>query len=471
VTSETSATTAPRPIRARIPFITTSFANNLVYYAALWPLWWLLGVEQILLPFFVLFETARFLIDAAWRVRINMTILFALGLAIWWIVPIIWADRQFLDIFLKETATIWSQFLILVLIWNRVRTEGEWRLVIRALTIIAIYTAAAGMIYVVGLWRGEVVSLVGRVLPQSLVDNSSFFSSIAYRRFGAAAVEVGLLRHRLTALSLSFSSLSMACLLLIPFVTWRGLVARGWQRLFYAAVVLSLVIGLIYTESRISYLALVAGIVLFAVLWLGLLRGQTRLFSLAVVLLGTGAFALLGYIAVEMIVRSLQTAFIDLRPGSWLVRLQIYVVTLQLLPEHPIAGWGVPVRIPGAPSDYSAGTHSSYLGMLFQHGIIGLLFYLAIWASVWRAVIKGLAERGLGRERALFWMALAAAFFGFNIREIADSWWWDQSLTFVIWLMWGAALTAARFVPTRPPATAPGTQPTDQGLLQPNADR
>ena len=461
--SEISPTTAPRPIRARIPFVTTSFANNLVYYAALWPLWWLLGVEQILMPFFVLFETARFLIGAGWRVRVNMTILFALGLAVWWVVPIIWADREFLDIFLKETATIWSQFLILVLIWNRVRSEGEWRLVIRALTIIAIYTAAAGMIYVVGLWRGEVVSLVGRILPQSLVDNSSFFSSIAYRRFGAAAVEVGLLHHRLTALSLSFSSLSMACLLLIPFVAWRSLVARSWQRLFYAAVAFSLVIGLIYTESRISYLALVAGAVLFAVLWLGLLRGQTRLFSLAVALLGAGAFALLGYIAVGTIIRSLQTAFIDLRPGSWLVRLQIYVVTFQLLPEHPIAGWGVPVRIPGAPSDYSAGTHSSYLGMLFQHGIIGLLFYLAIWASVWRAVIKGLAERGLGRERALFWMALAAAFFGFNIREIADSWWWDQSLTFVIWLMWGAALTAARFVPAQTRATAPDTQPTDQG--------
>ena len=201
-----------------------------------------------------------------------MTILFALGLAVWWVVPIIWADREFLDIFLKETATVWSQLLILILLWNHVRTEREWRLVVRALTIIAIYTAAAGMIYVVGLWRGELVSLLGRVLPQSLVDNSSFFSSIAYRRFGAAAIEIGLLRHRLTALSLSFSSLSMACLLLIPFISWRAMIVRGAQRLFYAAVVLSLIVALIYTESRISYLALVAGAALFAILWLGLNR-------------------------------------------------------------------------------------------------------------------------------------------------------------------------------------------------------
>jgi hypothetical protein len=469
VASETSGSAALRPLRVRIPILTTPFAHNLAYYAALWPLWWLLGIEQILLPFFVLFETARFLVGAAWRVRINMTILFALGLAVWWVVPIIWADRAFLDIFLKETATVWSQLLMLILIWNHIRTEREWRLVVRALTIIAIYTAAAGMIYVIGLWRGEVVSLVGRVLPQSLVDNSSFFSSIAYRRFGAAAVEVGLLRHRLTALSLSFSSLSMACLLLIPFTTWRAMIARGAQRLFYIVVVFSLTVALIYTESRISYLALVAGAALFAILWLGLLRGQTRLFSLAVTLLGVGIFALLAYVAVETIIRSLQSAFIDLRPGSWLVRLQIYVVTLRLLPEHPIAGWGVPVRIPGAPSDYSAGTHSSYLGMLFQHGIIGLLFYLAIWATVWRAVIKGLAERRMGRERALFWMAMAAAFLGFNIREIADSWWWDQSLTFVMWLMWGVALAAARLIPAQQPAIAPAAQPIDQERHCPDA--
>ena len=132
------------------------------------------------------------------------------------------------------------------------------------------------------------------------------------------------------------------------------------------------------------------------------------------------------------------------------MRFNIYIVSLRLLPEHPIAGWGVPVRIPGAATTYSAGTHSSILGMLFTHGIIGLLLYLAIWFSVWQAVVKGLRERQRGRERRLFWIAMAVAFLSFNIREIADSWWWDQSLTFVIWLMWGLSLTASRFGPDQP---------------------
>lgn len=284
-----------RPLRVRIPFVTTSFGHNLVYYVLLWPVWWLLGIEQLLLPFYLLYETTRFLIRAGWQVRVNSTILYALGLAVWWIVPVIWADRDYLDIFLKETATIWSQLLLLVLVWNCVRSKGEWRLLQRALTIMAVYTAAASIIYISGVWRGEVVSLVGGMLPSSMVDASAFFSSIAYRRFGEAAVEVGLLRYRLAGFSLSFSSLSMVCLLLIPFITWRGLLARGVGRLFYVGVGIGLFIGLVFAESRISYLAFVAGAGLWFVLQSGLLRGQNRAFTIAATMLAVGVGLLLVY--------------------------------------------------------------------------------------------------------------------------------------------------------------------------------
>lgn len=446
---ETNTKPASRPIRVRIPFVSTSFAHNLVYYALLWPVWWLLGIEQILLPFFLIYEMARCLIRAQWQVRVNATILSSLMLAMWWLVPIGWADREFLDIFLKETATIWSQLLMLVLVWNEVRSEEEWWLVVRALIIFAAYTAATGFIYVGGLWRGEVVSLIGRVLPTSLVDSSAFFTSIAYRRFGEMAIEVGLLRHRLSGLSLSFSSLSMICLLLLPLIAWRGLITRGVRRIFYIIVFTGLVIGLVYAESRISYLAFIAGAAIFVVLWLGLLRGHNRVFTIAASLMAAGMAVVLVYATADAILHALQSAFIDLRPGSWLVRFNIYIVSLRLLPEHPIAGWGVPVRIPGASSTYSAGTHSSFLGMLFTHGIIGLLLYLAIWLSIWKTVLAGLRERQQSRDRRVFWVATASALLAFNIREVADSWWWDQSLTFVLWLMWGIALTAIRFGPAR----------------------
>ncbi len=435
---------AAQLLRRSIPFLTTSFAENLWTYALLWPVWWALGIEQFLLPFFVLFEMARFLVAANWRVRLNTTALLALLLALWWAVPIFWVDREFLDLFLRETATVWAQAFLLILFWNRIRTRRDWRLAVRALLIMGVYTAAAGLIYVSGVWRGSFLSLAGRVLPASLVANSSFFSSIAIREFGSTANEVGLLTQRLMAFSLSFSALSMIALLLIPIVYWRFQVTRGVRRLFYGGVALGLLLCLFFTESRISYAAFMAAVGLYVILRLGLLRGSNRPLTIALSLAGAALVLVVGYVLIETIIGTIQTAFIDLRPGSWLLRLNIYLVTLQLLPEHFIAGWGVPVRLPDLPSDYSAGTHSNYLGVLFQHGIIGLLLYIAIWLSVWKAVIRGLSQRNISREIALFWLAAATAFFAFNVREIADSWLFDQSLTFVVWLWWGVALTGAR---------------------------
>jgi O-antigen ligase len=220
--------------------------------------------------------------------------------------------------------------------------------------------------------------------------------------------------------------------------------SHGAWRLFYAGIAVALFICLVFTESRIAYFAFAAGLVLFLILRLDLLRGQNRPLTIALTMAGIGVGLLIGYVAIGTILQSLQVAFIDLRPSSWLVRLNIYVVTLRLLPEHLIAGWGVPVRIPGASVEYSAGTHSSYLGLLFQHGVVGLLLYLALWVSVWKSVLSGLGQKRITRLERNFWIAMATAFFAFDIREIADSWWWDQSLTFVIWTMWGLALTASR---------------------------
>jgi O-antigen ligase len=441
--STLSPSTTPQSLRARIPLVSTSFANNLWYYALLWPVWWALGIEQILLPFFALYELVRFLIRADWQVRLNSTGVIALLLALWWLVPVFWVDREFLDIYLKETAAIWSQAIFLILIYNEIRTGREWRTLVRVLTIMAVYTALAGVIYLAGVWRGGFTSVFGAFLPQSLVNNSAFFSSIAIRQFGSPAGEVGLLPIRLRGFSLSYSSLSMICLLLIPFIYWRMTQSRGVGRLLMAGLAFILFVCLLFTESRISYLAFAAAVPFFLVLRWGLLRGHNRPLTIALALAAMGAGILLVYIAQGLIFDTLQAAFIDLRPSSWIVRLNIYVVTLRLLPEHPIAGWGVPVRIPGASNVYSAGTHSSYLGMLFQHGIVGLVLYLGLWLSIWVVVIRGL-RRPVDRSTSALWIALATAFFAFNIREVADSWWWDQSLTFVVWVMWGAAITAGR---------------------------
>lgn len=69
---------------------------------------------------------------------------------------------------------------------------------------------------------------------------------------------------------------------------------------------------------------------------------------------------------------------------------------------------------------------------------------MALWAAVWLPVLRGYNTPRARYGLTGFCMAVATAFFAFNVREVADSWWWDQSLGFVLWVLWGLALTAAR---------------------------
>lgn len=431
------------PIRIRVPFVTTSFVRNILYYALLWPLWWVLGIEQILLPFFLIFELIRFLLRSNWQVRINTTGLFALALAIWWFAPLLWLDRNYLDIFLKDIATIWSQAIFLILVINCVKTRADWQNLVKALTIMAAYMAMAGAIYLSGIWRGSFTSAFGLILPSSLVESSVFFKSIAIRSFGDLSIgQEGLLPFRIRGFSLTFSSLSMLCLILIPFSFWQAKVSSGLYRSLLTAITIGLLLCLIFTESRIAYVALAVAILFYWALHAGILRKRYLLLTIGLALAITGIILLLVYLLQKPIYNAFEGFFIDLRPASFIERLNIYVVTLRLLPVHPIAGWGVPVRITGTSNAYSAGTHSSLLGMFFQHGIVGMILYIMLWLSLWKQAIRGMREKHNDRFLASFWIVVATSFLAFNIRELADSWWWDQSLMFIVWIFWGMVITA-----------------------------
>lgn len=442
------ATTHPRPplgSRVRLPFVSTSFATNIWLFALLWPLWWALGIDQLLLPFFITYEFVKFLIRSDWRVRLNTTAILALALTIWWLAPILWVDPEMLDIFLKETTSIWTQFLMVVLFWNCVRTRAEWQKTAGALSLIALYHVIASALFLSGIWRGTFVSIIGRFLPAARIDASVFFSSISHRSFGevASSANIGLLSIRLNGFSLSYSALSMACLLLLPLMLWRFQTARGWARLFYLGLMLGLTVALVFTESRLAYAALLAAALFYILLWL-YHRRSNRPLMVALGLVVTAIGLVLLFLVLSIIIDWVRRVFIDLRPGSWLVRAYIYRETLALLPQHPIAGWGTSVRIPGLTNEYAAGTHSSYLGMLFQHGVVGLALYLGLWVSVWLPALRGYNAPRAARGLTAFCMAAATAFFAFNVREVADSWWWDQSVGFILWVLWGLVLTASR---------------------------
>lgn len=423
----------------RIPFITTSFAYNLWLFLILWPIWWLIGAEQILPPLFLAWEGLASLVRRKGVLRFDTPVLLAICLALWWLAPVGWVPREHLDIYLKETATVWSQALILLLFVNEIRTESDWKLVVRGLTTFGLFIALGNLVFVSGLWRGELTSLVGYMLPDSLVEESVFFGSIAYRSLGTEDA-TGFSQLRVSSLCLQFSALSMVCLLLIPWSTWRAF--GPFRRPLLATVgLLGLGVGLVFAQSRIAYIALLLGLFLYAVI--AFRRHSDWSLQMAFTgLVGAVSLTLFGLFWTDL-VTAVEVLFVEERPDSWITRARVYRETLEYLPDHWIVGWGTQRRIPGMSSVFSAGTHSSHLGMLFQHGVVGLALYLGLWLSLWKRIfLEGHRSRlqAASHGRA-FWTMIAVSMFCFNVREVADTWWWDQTLTMTIWTLWGLILT------------------------------
>ena len=433
-----------------LPFLDTSFGSDLQIVLVLWPLWWVLGIDQFIPFIFLIWEAFRYLFLSGGHFRLGATARWSILLAIWWVVPIMWVERTHLDIFLKEVASIVSQVLILILFSTTVRSRQDWYKISRGLSFFAIYFVTSGLLYVTGIWQKQTISLISRLLPETLIQTSEFFSSISIRNLGMVSTEKLIFTHRASGFALQASGLSMICLLLIPLIYWHFYRSPRLARIGWMVLLVGLLFTLIQTESRIAYLGFAIGLATVVILRSGLLHRSNKVFFFCLVVLS--AIILIGgaYLVLDKIIGYFYSSFVEARAGSFSTRIIIYQETIRLLGQHWIEGWGQPVRIQGLRNVFSAGTHNSYLGMLFQHGVIGLLLYLGIWISIWIVIIKGLRQRKTSSEYRMFWIISAAAIISFNVREAAGNWWWDQSITMTLWSFWGLIITAPRVLSNAP---------------------
>ncbi len=419
------------------------FSRHLYLLALLWPVWWILGVDQFILPVFLGLELAREILVRRGRLIVNGPCITAFLLAAWWGIPVFWVDSGNLAIFFKGLVTAWCQVFMLLLVTNAARRPVERELLIKVLTALGAWIALGTMLYVSGLWRGEISTLLGLVLPEQLRQGSEFWSSISRRSLGHGVLWQGV-DYRISSIALNVSALSMLSLLLLPLATWRLTRLRRWHAVAGAAVLLALFVGLMASRSRTARLALLAGLV-FGLGCLVLRRFSPGLRGLALATIPALAALAVSY-SFDDLRSAFETRFVEERRESWWVRSEVYQETLIYFREHPIAGWGQQVAIPGLRKIYSAGSHSSYLGMLFQHGIVGLLLYLSLLVTIWKRVLRNLGLWGRARPSPQlgFWLAVAVGLMSFNVREIADSWWWDHLVTLSVWSVWGLAMTTDR---------------------------
>ena len=436
-----------------LPMVGTSIAFDVFLFLAAWPLWWWCGVEQLLPPMFALWQLGRCAVYRGASLALGFSELTAVALAVWSMVPVMWVGRGEMDLFAKEVVTFWTQAIVLIVLRNAVRDAASWRRVLSGLRTLGVIVATGGLVYATGLWRGSITSLVGMVLPERQIASSEFLTSISIRSLGAESVG-GLLDDRAWSFALRPSSASMVCLVLIPISVWSGWRGSGWRRVVSWIAASGLLVTLLMTQSRAGWAAFVAGTLVAAML----VAVRTSHTSLRVLVVSGAACVGIVFAATTgpSAVDAMHRVVTEIRPESWRTRLELYRETIEMFAEHPIAGWGHAVERVDRRRVFSAGTHSAPLGMLFQHGIVGLVLYVALWVSIWRVIIRNLLPSlRSGSRSGEFWIVATVAMFAFNLRETVDNWWWDQLVTIVVWCFWGLVLTGPSVV-ARPMAPRGG---------------
>lgn len=420
-----------------LPFVHTSFEDNLGFYFMLYPLWWVLGVEQFLFPMLLGYETLRLVYEKRLDFRWRHPLLIVLGLQIlWWMTPAL-TVRPLKPTFFMNLTFAGTAFLCVFLVYNRVTTRESWMKVLRALNWLAVWLALGAVLYLSGLWQGQLTSAVGQVIPQATQEDSVFYEEISTRFLGEPIpAREGFLSHRVRSFAMHFSSFAMSTVILIPVALWYATRLRGGWRWAQFAVVGALLAGLIYSQSRMSYITVFLALVLYGfVSWFG----WRRLWQLALAGVGGVVLVFVGLLVSGMtpaeVINLPVRLFTEVRPGSFNTRTLIYIRSIQELPQHPITGWGQPMQMGGWGEQYSLGTHSSYLNALFQHGAVGLMidgaWRVLMWGIVVRALLLDRARSGLLRT---FMVMAAAALLAFQLREITDHWMWDYTRVSTYWL-------------------------------------
>ncbi len=382
---------APPKRSLSLPFIDTEPLFDVQLAFLLLPVWWLLGVEQFIWPIVFGWATLKLLYLQRLRVAANPPLRwFAAFLVAVMFSSLFIVEPERWFSFVRNLGAFTAGFLVLLIITNRARS---WKNIEKTLdvTLITILVAGSmGLLAIVGIWRPQIHSFIGNLLP-SAVANTSYGQTIVIRTLGGRAWFAGLGNYfRLSGLFLFSNSYSSALVYTIPFLFYKLSQKRGLAKIPWGMGILLLLINLVYTTGRVATIALLVGAIFFGLLY-SKQRRINRVFmslglSMAIVLvLLTAALELSGSGSgtglTDQATEAVGALVFARGSGSFTSRFGVYEATLSSFMERPLLGWGTERDHPGLR--FPMGSHSEYLAILYRHGLIGFTALAGMLISTW----------------------------------------------------------------------------------------
>ena len=260
----------------------------------------------------------------------------------------------------------------------------------------------------------------------------------------AGGERLGFFQHNMTG-----GGMRMLLLLLFLPLLFDPATPRRERAILATAAVLMLV-ALLFTMTRSSWLGFAAGALVVAVLRYRLLLpvlagGVLLLFLLAPqqyrdrlgMMFTTQKSELRGEAHGEAVVQSNQA------------RLRMWRTGWRMFLDHPVTGVGdgemhaiYRTYVPDAIKDEGGHLHNTYIHVLATHGAVGAAALLVLFAAVGLRLWRGWRRHRAGPAGAVL-LGAFAAFAGFLVNGMAEYNFGDHEIVLLLWTAVGIAFTAA----------------------------
>lgn len=381
-----TATTAPRdvspPARGRGLVATRRTGTRALPYdwplAALlvgFPVWWALGVGQLIWPVLAVPMAARLVVEG----RLRMPRIFEA-----WLLFVVWVVVSYAGLDPADGfpfAYLWRLASYLAMTVVFVYVFSAPRRVLPASRVVALLTAFWAIV-VFGGWLGVLVphgefrSLLERVIPG--MSGNVFFHDLVHPRFAQVHDFLGYPVGRPTAPFVFTNDWGSNIGLLTPFAIITVLKSRSRRRRRVVGVLLAAsVVPMLVSLNRGLWLSLGLGLVFAGVRFA--MRGNPRVLRLV-----------LGIVAVLVVLLTVTPlhGMVDdrLHTGhSNAGRETLYERSFDLTMESPIIGHGGPKAVQGPRILPAIGTQGHLWLVMVAQGFVGTAFFLwFVFGSIWR---------------------------------------------------------------------------------------
>jgi len=403
--------------KRKIPFITTNLITDIQLSFLLLPFWWVIGIEQFIWPVLTLIMTIKLFLYKSKQKHnnkitlslIHILIIVFLGLFI--ISGFFIVESYRYISFIRNFVVYLSAFLIFFITTSIVKDKKDILKIIKSLVLLIFFVSLLGIFAQFNILNVHYKSPMQFIFPE-FIKNTRMGQHIISRSFHINQW-FHLIKRWIRRPGVFFYNanyLAAALLILIPLniLLLKHSKSRN-KNFWYFSLVISL-ICFILTLSRGAFAGLLMGIPFFLFLKMFSKRKHRNNYFLPVTV------------------------------------NKIYTDTLNSWKESPFFGWGAQRDIEAKyqPTGYhSMGSHSTYLGILYQHGIFALIIYLLIIFYLFKKIFNlvktesspFLKNFGIYAGLALFMNLIHSAVTGMDL---------DVTTFHLIWLNWGFIIAASR---------------------------